>query len=86
MGVWRGVAMDSLMFHPGLPCLTVLCPVGRPLLKRPHGHIRGDPRTGWAACDCLLPIWTLHPVHLWWGGKFRVGDPLLKPDVGMIGS
>jgi hypothetical protein len=27
MGVWKGVAMDSLKFHPGLPCPTLLCPV-----------------------------------------------------------
>jgi hypothetical protein len=30
MGVWRGVAMDSIKFHPGLPCSTVLHPAGRP--------------------------------------------------------
>jgi len=28
MGVWQGVAMDSLKFHPGPACLTLLCPVG----------------------------------------------------------
>jgi hypothetical protein len=37
MGVWQGVAMDSLKFHPGLPCLTLLCPAGGPPLKWPHG-------------------------------------------------
>jgi hypothetical protein len=23
MGIWEGVAMDSLAYHPGLPCLTL---------------------------------------------------------------
>jgi hypothetical protein len=35
MGVWQGVAMDSLKFHPGLPCPTFLRPAGRRPLKRP---------------------------------------------------
>jgi hypothetical protein len=43
MGVWRGVAMDSLKFHLGLPCLTFLRPAGRPALKRPYGHFWGSP-------------------------------------------
>jgi hypothetical protein len=30
MGVWQGVAMDSLKFHPGLSCLTLICPAGVP--------------------------------------------------------
>jgi hypothetical protein len=34
MGVWQGVTMDSLKFHLGPPCLTLLCPAGRPPLKR----------------------------------------------------
>jgi hypothetical protein len=25
MGVWQGVAMDSLKYHEVLPCLTLLC-------------------------------------------------------------
>jgi hypothetical protein len=36
MGVWKGVAMDSLKFHLGLPCPTFLHPMGGPLLKRPY--------------------------------------------------
>jgi hypothetical protein len=28
MGVWQGVAMDSLKFHPGPPCPTLLRPAG----------------------------------------------------------
>jgi hypothetical protein len=35
MGVWQGVFRDSLKFHPGLPCLTLLRPAGGPPLKRP---------------------------------------------------
>jgi hypothetical protein len=56
MGVWQGVAMDSLKFHLGLPCPTLLCPAGRPPLKRP---------ARWAACSRLLPFWTPHVVRLW---------------------
>jgi hypothetical protein len=33
MGVWHGVAMDSLKFHPSLPCPTLLRPAGGPPLK-----------------------------------------------------
>jgi hypothetical protein len=33
MGVWQGVAMDSLKFHPYPRCSTLLSPVGRPPLK-----------------------------------------------------
>jgi hypothetical protein len=32
MGVWQRVAMDSLKFHPGLPCPTLLRPAGGPYL------------------------------------------------------
>jgi hypothetical protein len=28
MGVWQGVAMDSLKFHPGTPCPIFVCPAG----------------------------------------------------------
>jgi hypothetical protein len=31
MGVWQGVAMDSLKFHPGPPCPTLLLPSFTPL-------------------------------------------------------
>jgi hypothetical protein len=34
MGMWQGVAMDSLKFHPGPPCPTLPCPVGRSPLKQ----------------------------------------------------
>jgi hypothetical protein len=57
MGAWQGVAMDSLKFHPGPPCPTLLCPAGGPSLKRPYGRFRGDPHAGQAACGRLLPSW-----------------------------
>jgi hypothetical protein len=41
MGVWQGVAMDSLKFHLGPPCPTLLRLMGGPLLKRPYGYFRG---------------------------------------------
>jgi hypothetical protein len=33
VGVWQGVTMDSLKFHPGPPCSTLLRPTGGPPLK-----------------------------------------------------
>jgi hypothetical protein len=39
IGVWEGVAMDSLKFHLGLPCPTLLSPTGGPLPKRPYSHL-----------------------------------------------
>jgi hypothetical protein len=45
MGVWQGVAMDSLKFHPGPPCPTLLRPAGGPPLKRPHVCFRGGSPT-----------------------------------------
>jgi hypothetical protein len=41
IGVWQGVAMNSLKFHPGPPCHTLLCPVGGPHLKRAYSRFRG---------------------------------------------
>jgi len=37
MGVWQGVTMDSLKYHLGPPCPTLLRTAGRPPLKRPYG-------------------------------------------------
>jgi hypothetical protein len=51
MGVWQGVAMDSLKYHLGPPCPTLLCPAGGPPLKRLYG---GGPPTGHTACGRLL--------------------------------
>jgi hypothetical protein len=65
MGVWQGVAMDSLKFHPGPPWPTLLRSAGGPPLKRHHGHLSGGPPAGRLACGCLLPFWTPHAVRLW---------------------
>jgi hypothetical protein len=56
--------MDSLKFHPGLPCLTLLCPAGGPLPKWPYSHLWGGSPAGQAACSHHLPPWTHHTV---WG-------------------
>jgi hypothetical protein len=66
MGVWQGVAMDSLKFYPGPPCPTFIHRAGRPHLKRPNCRFRGGPPTGRAAFGCLLPHWTPHAVRLWY--------------------
>jgi hypothetical protein len=62
--VWQGVAMDSLKFHLGPPCPTLLWPAGGPPLKQPYGHFRGSPPAGWATCSRVLPLWTPHIVRL----------------------
>jgi hypothetical protein len=49
MGVWHGVVMDSLKYHPGPPCPTLLRPTGGSPLKRPYGRFRGDLPTERAA-------------------------------------
>jgi hypothetical protein len=41
IGVWQGVAMDSLKFHPGPPCHTLQLAAGGPPLKRPYSRFRG---------------------------------------------
>jgi hypothetical protein len=33
--------MDSLKYHPGPPCPTLLRPTGEPSLKWPYGRFRG---------------------------------------------
>jgi hypothetical protein len=58
IGVRRGVAIDSLKFHPGPPCPTLLCPASGPTLKQPYGRFKGDPPAGRAVCSRLLPLWT----------------------------
>jgi hypothetical protein len=45
MDVWQGVAIDSLKFHLGPPCLTLLC-------------LAGGPPAGWRAFGHPLPLWT----------------------------
>jgi hypothetical protein len=66
MGVWQGVAMDSLKFYLGLPCPTLLRPANGPPLKRLYGPFWGGPPTGCAACCNLLPFGTPHAVRLWY--------------------
>jgi hypothetical protein len=56
--------MDSLNFHSGLPCPTLLRPAGGAPLKRPVVRFRGSPPTGQAACGHLLPFWTSHAIRL----------------------
>jgi hypothetical protein len=41
IGVWQGVAMDSLKFHLGPRCPAFLRPAGGARLKRPFGRFRG---------------------------------------------
>jgi hypothetical protein len=48
IGVWQGVAMDLLRFHPGPPCPTILCPAAGPPPKQPYGCFRGAPPAGLA--------------------------------------
>jgi hypothetical protein len=53
MGVWQGVAMDSLKFHLGPPCPTILCPVDGPPLKCSYGRLKGGPL---AECVAVYPF------------------------------
>jgi hypothetical protein len=64
MGVWQGVAMDSLQFYPGPPWPTLLRPAGGPPPKRSYGRFKGGPHTGRAVCIHLLPFWAPHAVRL----------------------
>jgi hypothetical protein len=41
MGVWQGVGMDSIKFHPGLLCPNLLLPAGRPAGKPPLKRLYG---------------------------------------------
>jgi hypothetical protein len=61
--VREGVSTDSLKFHAGPPCLTLICPVGRPPPKRPYGHLGGGPPAGLVACSRLIPPWIPLPVR-----------------------
>jgi hypothetical protein len=64
MGIWQGVDMDSLEFHPGPPCPTLLRPASGPPLKRPYDCFSGCSSTGRTACGRLPPLWTPHAVCL----------------------
>jgi hypothetical protein len=48
--------MDSLKFHLGRPCLTLLCPDGGSPLKQPYVGFRGGLPRGQKACSPLLPV------------------------------
>jgi hypothetical protein len=65
MGVWQGLAMDSLTFHPSPPCLALQHSAGRAPLKRPYGHFKSGSPVVWATCSHHLPLWTTHAVCLW---------------------
>jgi hypothetical protein len=65
IGVWQGVAMDSLKWNSGPLCLTLLCPGGRPPFKCPYRRFKVGLPLGWAICGHLLPSWTPHAVRLW---------------------
>jgi hypothetical protein len=76
MDVWEGVAMDSLKFHTGPPCLNLLHPVGGTPLKRPYGCF-------WGVWGRLLPRWTPHSVRLRWEHPpDSVTHPKIQPKTG----
>jgi hypothetical protein len=60
MGVWQVVTMDSIKFHLGLLCPTLLRPMGGPPLKWPYCRFGGSPP---AAVFYLR--WTAHAGRLW---------------------
>jgi hypothetical protein len=64
LGVWQGVAMDFLKFHPGPLCPTLLCPAGGQPLKRSYSCFSSVAPAGQAACGHLLPPWTPRAVRL----------------------
>jgi hypothetical protein len=53
------VAMDSLKFHPGPLCSTLLRLAGGPYPKRPYGRFWGGPLTKFYSIECRLrwPKW-----------------------------
>jgi hypothetical protein len=55
--------MDSLKFHPGPPCPSLLRPAGGPHQKPSYGCYRGGPPTKRVACGRLLPFWTPHVIR-----------------------
>jgi hypothetical protein len=65
IGIRQEMAMNSLKFHLGPPCPTLLRPACRLFLKRPYGRFRVGPPTGLAACGHLLSLWTPHALRLW---------------------
>jgi hypothetical protein len=63
--VWQGVSTDSLKFHLGPPCPTLLCSAGRPSPKRPYARFLGGLLKWQAACGRPLPPWIPHAVRAW---------------------
>jgi hypothetical protein len=64
MGAWQGVAMDSLKFHPGPPCQTILHHADGPPLKWPQGRFRGSLPAGGVPCGRLLHFGIPHVVWI----------------------
>jgi hypothetical protein len=88
MGLWQGVTMDSLKFHPGPPCPTLLRPAGGPPLKRPCGLVAY--LQGWWSLPVVYPFGYPTPYayllclqvkrnpwfHEFWETKFNCRLPL----------
>jgi hypothetical protein len=67
MGVWQGVAMDSLKFYLGLPCPTFLRPMGgQPRFKGAHPQNK-------RSAAVFYTLWTPHAIRLWMGVGMGVG-------------
>jgi hypothetical protein len=62
MALWQGVAMDSLNFHPGLPCPTLLHPAGGPPL---NGLTVFSGATPHAIRLCSFPIFQTRNNAAW---------------------
>jgi hypothetical protein len=77
MGVWQGVAMESLKFF------ILLRPAGGPPLKQPYGCFWGGPPAGQVACSRLLPLWPPHAVRLCLHPFLRISP---KPIVKQVAS
>jgi hypothetical protein len=57
MGVWKGVAMDSLKYRKGPPCSTLLHPVGRVTPETTLQLLHGWPAhraSNWRLCSTPL--------------------------------
>jgi hypothetical protein len=65
------MAMDSLEFHLGLPCPTLLNPAGGPPLKRPNG-LQG--LQGWLPAGVFYPLG--HPKPYTYASKHKWNSPL----------
>jgi hypothetical protein len=69
--VWQWVSTDSLKFHPGLPCPTLLRPASALPLERPYRRFWGGPSARGVVCGRLLSPWMSHAVQAWKGSKRR---------------